>query len=292
MELDLPDGLYVVAVSGGVDSMVLLDLIKQNGVNCVVAHFNHGIRDDSDKDEHLVAVVTKQHGFRFEARRGKLGQDTSEAEARVARYNFLEEIQKKYGADAIITAHHQDDLIETAIINMLRGTGPRGLSSIMSSKVKRPLLNYSKKTILKYALDNQIAWHEDSTNNDNRLLRNYVRRNLTPRLSSSEKVKFIKAIEESKNSTRSVDKLISNLSQTINKDGRIERGVFSLLPSDIGDELTSYWLRQEGMSQFDRSTIQRLSNSLRTARPGTSHSVSNGLYLRIGLKDAHFMRTV
>ena len=126
-QISLPAGRYVVAVSGGVDSMVLLDVVRQMpGVFVVVAHVDHGIRADSHKDRKLVASVCMSHNVQFEYTELHLGPGASEEMARTERYKFLRHIKERYTADAILTAHHSDDLTETALINLIRGTGWRG----------------------------------------------------------------------------------------------------------------------------------------------------------------------
>src|SRR5690606_5271626 len=101
-------GKYVVAVSGGVDSMVLLDLLRQKPkLELIVAHFDHGIRPDSAEDRKLVQRVAKHYDLPFVYAEGKLGPKASEALAREARYAFLRRVQAEQGAEAIITAHHQ-----------------------------------------------------------------------------------------------------------------------------------------------------------------------------------------
>src|SRR6185437_11240876 len=104
MEIKVPVGKYVLAVSGGVDSMVLLDLLSNlPGADLIVGHFNHGIRPEADRDEVLVAEAAKKYDLPFEAGRAYLGPKTSEEAARQARYDFLRSIQEKYGASKIIT---------------------------------------------------------------------------------------------------------------------------------------------------------------------------------------------
>src|SRR5260221_102633 len=128
MELNVNPGKYIVAVSGGVDSMALLDmLVVLPGLELVVAHFERGIRADSDQDRQLVAATAARYGLPFVFMRGNLGAGVSEAAARTARYAFLGRVRGAHNAGAIITAHHQDDVIETALINLVRGTGSRGL---------------------------------------------------------------------------------------------------------------------------------------------------------------------
>src|SRR5689334_6585659 len=123
MNVDWPKpGHYVVAVSGGVDSMALLHMLNSRpDLKLTVAHFDHGIRDDSAQDLLLVEKVAKSYGRPFVFKAGRLGPDASEAGARTARYRFLRQVLRDCGAKAIITGHHQDDLLETAILNMLRG---------------------------------------------------------------------------------------------------------------------------------------------------------------------------
>ncbi len=190
-QVKLPqEGIYIVAVSGGVDSMALLHLLcKQNeerrtenkGVNLVVAHFDHGIRSDSGIDKQLVEKVARQYGLKFESKVAKLGKTASEELARKERYNFLLSVKQKYVADAIITAHHADDVVETMMINLLRGSGWRGLCSLRSlPELIRPLLAYSKEEIVKYARQHDLQWREDNTNSNTKYLRNDVRRSLMP----------------------------------------------------------------------------------------------------------------
>ena len=145
LNIEIPTGKYVVAVSGGVDSMVLLDILaKQEDLNLVIAHFDHGIRPDSAKDETLVAKVAKRHGLVFTSKKVALGSNASEALARDARYRFLKTVVKDNHAKALITAHHQNDQIETAVFNLLRGTGRKGLGSLQSTElVLRPLISIS-----------------------------------------------------------------------------------------------------------------------------------------------------
>jgi len=165
---------YVVAVSGGVDSIVLLDMmVRSKDASIVVAHFDHGIRDDSHEDADFVAAVAESYGLVFETRREELGANAGEALARARRYLFLREIAKKYDAE-LVTAHHADDMVETVAINLLRGTGWRGLA-VLDSGDLRPLIKTQKKDILAYALQHNLEWREDSTNHSNRYLRNRVR---------------------------------------------------------------------------------------------------------------------
>lgn len=169
---------YVVAVSGGVDSVVLLDMLaKQKEHQLVVAHFDHGIRDDSARDAEFVGQLATVYGLAYETKREELGDRASEERARERRYAFLRDVAKKHDA-MIVTAHHSDDIIETVAINVSRGTGWRGLAVLDSSHIYRPLLSMTKNEIIGYAKANGLAWHEDSTNASDNYLRNQLRRRL------------------------------------------------------------------------------------------------------------------
>jgi len=166
---------YLVAVSGGVDSVVLLDMmIKAAGHELIVAHFDHGIRDDSAEDAEFVASLASANGLLYVGKREELGKNASEALARERRYAFLRAIAAEHGA-RIVTAHHLDDIVETVAINLKRGTGWRGLAAL-DSDVLRPLLDTSKQQLIQYAQANGLVWHEDSTNASDAYLRNRVRR--------------------------------------------------------------------------------------------------------------------
>lgn len=179
----------ILAVSGGVDSMVMLDLIAKHysSGDIIVAHFNHGIRIDSDRDADFVAKISKEiYHIRYIIGRGNLGANASEETARIARYNFLRQIATKNANAPIYTAHHLDDLVETIIINHLRGTGWRGLAVLDSPGINRPLLGtkivyepMDKAAIMEYAARRGLHWREDSTNSSDQYLRNRIRTRLT-----------------------------------------------------------------------------------------------------------------
>lgn len=290
MNIEVKPAKYILAVSGGVDSMVLLDVLsKKKNLEFVVAHFDHGIREDSYQDAELVERVSKIHGLVFELGHGKLGPKASEEIARDARYKFLNKVLQKHKAEAIITAHQQDDVIETAIINILRGTGTRGIVSLVNSKtIVRPLLNIPKQDIRKYALDNKLSWREDSTNEDTNYLRNYVRKNVASKLSDSQKTKLLKNIEKLVVLQNRKDELAAEVSSKVKKDDSIDRQLFALLPNDVGSELVVNWMRDYGHKNFDKKSIQRANNLLRTAMPGTKHDISKNLEIVVDKFFARF----
>lgn len=293
MEVALEKGLYVVAVSGGVDSVVLLDLLsKKAEVELVVAHFDHGIRSDSKKDEKLVKKLARNYGLLFEFERTRLGNPTSEDKARQMRYAFLESVRRKYGAKAIVTAHHQDDHIETAVLNILRGSGRRGLNSISNNPgVKRPLLKIPKAELIKYAKDNKLEWREDSTNLNEKYLRNRVRKNIKPNL-KSKRHEMLSILEKMATASDETDVLLEKMSHLVMNNSAIDRSSFISLPIEIQTELMANWLRELEVNQFDKPLLRRLVLAIKVAPAGTKHSIRKKFYLVVEKSKAHFTREV
>ena len=291
MKVKLPAGRYGVAVSGGVDSMVLLDILsRQSDLDLIVAHFNHGIRSDSSKDETLVRQAAVKYRLPFEAGHGKIGATASEEVAREARYAFLNKTKRQHKAEAIVTAHHQDDLIETAILNIFRGTGRRGLSSIADNpNVLRPLLKVSKGSVLEYAKSHKLEWLEDPTNRDDKYLRNYIRLQIIPRLSDHQRKQLVQGLDNVALINQWANQEIAKLSQVIVKNKIIHRNSFISLPRLISCEILMYFLRQHNIYHFDQKLIERLSLAIKTAKPGTRHDIVSGAVLEIYQSEARFM---
>lgn len=283
MEVHVEPGKYVVAVSGGVDSMVLLDLMRQQpGLQLVVAHYDHGIREDSDEDRALVETTAAYYGLPFVYEAGKLGPKASEAAAREARYAFLRRVRETQGAQAIITAHHQDDMLETAIINMLRGTHRKGLSALASTgEIVRPLLDYSKKDLLVYAREHKLSWREDSTNADERYLRNYVRKHILSRFGEHGKAALLARVRQARQLNEQIDELLNRDLELQPAINQLKRKWYIQLPYAVASEMMAAWLRRNGVASFDRTLIDRLVIAAKTARPGKQADVNAGFVLEI-----------
>lgn len=250
--------------------MVLLDLLRQDpGLELVIAHFDHGIRPDSGEDRKLVQRIAKAYALPYVYAKGNLGPKASEALAREARYAFLRRVEAEQGAKAIITAHHEDDMLETAILNLLRGTGRRGLSSLKSRKdLARPLLDWTKKDIRAYADEHDLVWHEDSTNADDRYLRNYVRHHILARFSKAGRSALLQHIKQAGKINQEIDELLDKDLAEQPAKGELSRAWYLQLPHAVASEMMAAWLRRNGVIQFDRVMIDRLVVAAKTARPG------------------------
>lgn len=285
MNVQTPEaGKYVVAVSGGVDSMVLLDILhREPGLELIVAHYDHGIRPDSYEDRQLVQKTAQDYGLPFEYEEGKLGTNASEAVARAKRYDFLRRVQEKHQARAIITAHHQDDMLETAILNMLRGTGRKGLSSLASRQgVIRPLLKSTKQEIYDYAKSHQIEWREDITNSDERYLRNYIRHQIMPRLSAGNRQELLNLLESTAELNINIDQILEG---QIKQADTLNRYWFIMLPFNVSCEVMAAWLRQNNITSFDRPLIERLTVVAKTKSASKIAPINARWQMRSGKQD-------
>jgi tRNA(Ile)-lysidine synthase len=182
-------GTALVAVSGGADSVALLDLLQgvasERGLTLVVAHVDHGIQTGSGAVGQTVKTLAQRYGAPFELGELSLGPGATETTARRARYAWLREIQHRLRAEYLVTAHHHDDQIETVVLRALRGSAPAGLAGIARSGrdgLLRPLLPFTHDELVAHVAARGLAVHEDPANADPRHLRSWIRTTLLPLL--------------------------------------------------------------------------------------------------------------
>lgn len=247
----------------------------------VVAHFDHGMRMDSKFDRLFVEKLANKYDLPFVYGEGKLGSDASEATARQARYDFLHRVKQAQGARRIVTAHHHDDVLETAILNIMRGTGRKGMSSLKSTDgIFRPLLNTPKARLIEYAKEHGLQWREDSTNLDKKYLRNYIRHEILSRFDDESRTRLQELIREARQRNAEIDKLIEE--QLAMQQGRsLDRHWFIMLPHSVAREIMAVWLSQADVS-FDRKLIEQLTVAAKSALPGKKLDVNSQYYIHIG----------
>lgn len=280
MNSDGPQSLYVVAVSGGVDSVALLHILHGTpGVQLIVAHYDHGIREDSAADREFVEYLAKLYDVAFAYDEGRLGAGASEAAAREARYAFLRRVKAASGAQAIVTAHHEDDVFETAIINLLRGTGRKGLSSLNSTdELYRPLLTTPKKNLLAYARAHKLQWREDSTNASDDYLRNYVRHHILPKFDDAACDRLRKLIATTRETNVQIDQMLAEQLHLQPDYDVLDRHWFIMLPHAVAREIIAAWLRGRGVMDFDKALLERVVIAAKMYAPGKQIDV-NGRYI-------------
>lgn len=183
------DNTIICAVSGGVDSVVLISILNKLGYKLVLAHVNHNVRKESLIEEKAMEEYAKELGCPFELLDYHFDNEGNfESKAREARYNFFDSLCKKYNTDIIATAHHLDDQIETVLMKIMDGSNLYGYGGIAVKydnsryRVIRPLLCVSKEEIYNYAKLNNLKYFEDYTNESDEYLRNRLRHNVIPLL--------------------------------------------------------------------------------------------------------------
>ena len=261
---------YLIAVSGGVDSVVLLDVLAKKHENILVAHFDHGIREDSKEDAIFVRQLAVKYGVKFFTKREELGANASEEKARRARYKFLRELSEKQNA-TIVTAHHLDDVVETIIINMVRGTGWRGLAVLNAEDIYRPLINFKKQEIINYAKQNNLKWREDSTNSLNVYMRNIVRHKID--LNNEQKNELQILHQEQIRLAKEIKSEMTSLLKSIKNDNKISRYFINSI-----DQASAYEIiRELTKGELTPSQIDSVINAIKTQRNGTIFEASKNI---------------
>lgn len=259
---------YIVAVSGGVDSVVLLDMVaKIDGHEIIVAHFDHGIREESDADARFVAALANRYSLPFEQLREELGSQASELYARERRYLFLRMLANKHHA-RIMTAHHLDDLVETIVINSERGTGWRGLGVLSARDIERPLVGLSKSEIYEYALHHNLEWIEDTTNASDKYHRNRIRKR-TQLLERASKELLANLRDEQIQLATQIDDETKRLLDLINDT----RYFYQMINATEAIEL----LRARTNARLTRPQCVLLWMAIKTARPGKKLECGGGV---------------
>lgn len=281
----------ILAASGGIDSMVLIDFCAKKYPNCelVVATFDHGTRESSVKDADFVAEVCSALNLKFYRGEANLGAKISEEKAREKRYDFLRKIAFLEKGE-IWTAHHLDDLIESIAINLLRGTGFRGLTPLNALGIRRPMIDgefdaelgevIGRREILKYAAKNGVRFRQDQTNTSDDYLRNRVRR-LTFNLDEGIKQKIYKLWKRQKAIVREIDDLVENL---IPEDLRFEREWFMKLGDAEALEILRVGLARAGISTT-RPQRREFLDAIKTYDSGKRFNLPEDRLIRINKKD-------
>ena len=223
----LKEKKLLIAISGGVDSVVLTHLFHQLNFDISLAHCNFNLRGtESDKDEFLVKELGEKLNLKtftksFETENfASENQLSTQVAARNLRYNWFQEISIKHQFDFVLTAHQADDNLETFLINLTRGTGLEGLTGIpeLNNNILRPLLVFSRDEIENFATKNNIDWREDKSNASNKYVRNKIRNQVVPILKEINPTlldSFQKTSDYLKESQQIIDASISDFKKKV-----------------------------------------------------------------------------
>ena len=197
------DEYLIIGVSSGPDSMALFHMTMENShKKLVCCHINHGVRKESNLEEAFLQDYCQKKKIIFESMKiESYNENNFEAEARKKRYAFYKEILNKYHSHTLLLAHHGDDLIETVLMKIIRGSNLEGYAGIKRCSklgdytIVRPLLSLTKEDILAYNKEHNIEYHIDKSNNDQKYTRNRIRQNILPLLKKEDAnihLKFLK----------------------------------------------------------------------------------------------------
>lgn len=266
----------LLAVSGGVDSVVLLDILtKSDRYDLTVAHFDHGIRPDSAADARFVKELAGQYDVPFVGRREELGAQASEEQARNARYDFL--FREAEARNAVIaTAHHMDDVVESIAINLVRGTGWRGVAVLARAGIVRPLLGKTKAEIRQYACDHRLEWVEDSTNATQRYLRNRLRSVIATQLPIAKKLQLAELRSAQCELKTEIEKECERL---LPPSPSYSRYFFTQLDTASASELLRMVVMRDAGVGATRPQLERALLAIKTAKPRTNHDIGTGIRL-------------
>lgn len=255
----------LIAISGGLDSSVLTHLFNELDFSISLAHCNFSLRGkESNKDEQFVKklgeklqVPTFTIKFDTDDYASKNGISTQMA-ARELRYNWFEKISKENNIDFILTAHHKDDIIETFIINLTRGTGIDGLTGIpeINENVVRPFLPFERNDILIYATKNKLEWREDESNSSIKYVRNKIRHKIVPvlkELNPSLLDTFQNSLDNLKGSQQIVNDRIKKIRKkvTSSQNGNIFLNVLKLKKLNNPKVYLFHLLKDFGFTEWD-----------------------------------------
>lgn len=263
---------YLLAVSGGVDSVVLLDMFSRSNHHIIVAHVDHGIRgDESAADARFVKLLAQQYGVPFVSAELHLTEKASEETARLARYNFLFTEAAKHHA-TVVTAHHQDDTVETIAVNITRGTGWRGLAVLNRQGIVRPLLGFTKQHLYDYALAHHLEWVEDATNRQTVYLRNQLRHLIGGQVIDTAELMRLRARQIQLG--RDIDSELARLVSKYQGSRYFVRMISEAVAVEIvGTEIARVSARPT------RPRLVRAIHAIKTAPAGSVHQVGDGVIL-------------
>ena len=238
---------YLVGVSGGVDSMALLDMLVKKAYNVFVVHYNYHFREDSDLDENLVRSYCQNHHLPFYVRQGdkkEYQKGNFEMLAREKRYAFYKEIGDLNGIDTIILGHHLNDHLETIVMQLQRHNtkgylGIKEQSYVKNMHVVRPLLKLKKQQLIDYCTKNHLEYHEDYTNYDTRYTRNHVRHIDLKKYSEQE------LLEKASKHNQQYKKQQANLQQIYQEYDQNHFLYLDKLPTESLDQIIYYMLKKD-----------------------------------------------
>ena len=268
-----------LAVSGGVDSMALLTMYAHADI--IVAHVDHGTRKSSAEDADFVRQKCQELGVKFYETKLGLGEGVSEELARKKRYEFLKTIQEKEGG-TLCTAHHLDDVLESIAINLIRGTGWRGLTPFYGDEFVRPFIisKMWKRDVLKFAGEQNICFRQDPTNHEAAYLRNRVREKMSE-LDERARVDIINLFEKQSELRNKIEKLVTELAkQTVIGKNFHKKELFLVADEKVAIEVLREICLMHGYS-LTRKQLADFLSAIKTYAPHKKFNLPKNHFVTI-----------
>ena len=298
LKRELPNNITIItATSGGPDSMVLLNLLstvkKEKSLTIVCAHVNHKLRKESDDEAKMVKEYCAQNNIIFEYMTIDEYKGNTENYARKKRYEFFETLIKKYSSPYLLTAHHGDDLMETIMMRLIRGSSLKGyaafseITSKIDYKIYRPLITKTKEEILNYVKSNNIPYALDKTNDSDVFTRNRIRKYILPYLKIENKNVHLKFLEFSKTLTETEIYLNKQTQKAISntyKDNKLNLDLFLKEEPLIQKKIIQNILDKTYKENINLIKDVHVNNILRTIKNNKPNQKINLPYNKILIK--------
>ena len=274
----------ICAVSGGVDSMVLLDLLLNAGYEVIIAHVNHHKREESEIEEQALRALASKNNMMIYVYDYHHTNDNFQAQARTKRYDFFYELYKKHNASAIITAHHAIDNLETIVMNLIRGSNLYGYAGIaeqtfyQDALVIRPLIKVNKDELYTYAENNKLMFFEDSSNASDDYLRNRIRHHIIPLLKDENPNLDNNVANYSLQLLEAFEFIRSQSVVYWQEHQKIKIDDFNKMPKALQSDLINYILESHNITS-SYNKINDIIDLLLNEKPNLSYDIGEGYQL-------------
>ncbi len=301
--------IIVVGVSAGPDSMALLHILNELrnkiGYKIVVAHVNHNVREESKEEAEFLKEYCNSRNIPFEMMViTKYGDDNFHNEARNIRYNFYDELINKYGANYLMTGHHADDLIETILMRIVRGSTLRGFSGFSDLvdmgkyKIARPLISVTKQELEEFDKKNNIPYRIDKSNFKDKYTRNRYRKHVLPFLKEEDKnvhEKFINFSNQIRECDEFIEKVALSEINEVYQDGIIIVDKFRLLDIVIKKRIIDYifsMIYRDDIIEIDSRHVDLVIEAINSNKSSITYNLPNDYLLVKEYNKVYFKKNI
>lgn len=283
IDIDLTKPL-VLSVSGGVDSMVMLDFLRRSRLKVVVVHFNHQKRRISDKEAKMVQDYCDQFHIQYNYYRLTVNSSDFQNRARILRHRHLEEVASRLNTPYIFTAHHLDDLLENVLMNLTRGSnllgyaGMRQITEMGDYIYVKPFLYHDKESLIEYAKRHNVPYMDDESNYTTEYLRNRYRLTIVP-IMKQENPNLLQVIKQYNHQLiAAYDAIRAKTIDFMEDQDNINIPKFKLLSQAVQDDIIAYFLEKNKVN-INYRLVERIRTVLLSKKPNQTVTLSNQLQL-------------